>query len=342
MFERDKIAIDLSTTSIRIMVGNKKIVKSYEVIKTPDGSVIDDKIMDIEAIKNSLQAYFTARAIKTKEVCFALHGQDIVARHTELPIMDDAGIRTSLEWEMNQYLPKISEEYNIDYEILEKIDLPEKKVLKLLVAAVPIGKVNKIVKLSEMLGLELSAVDITSNCACRVFRDIAKKEKNYENIGVIDVGSNETSIIILDKGKLFIERELPFGVNNIIREIMKDGNISFEEAESNLENNVSINGDAKSSEIEKKILTMFDNVFSSLEKIVTFFTIGSSKNKLDAIYLIGRGCGIDGLRDYVGRYFNCPTYVLEKASNVGVKIVIPDNCHVKDFVSTLGLLLRKE
>ena len=342
MFERDKIAIDLGATSIRIMVGNKKIVKSYEVIKTPDGSFVDDKIIDLEAIKNSLQAYFAAKAIKTKEVCFALHGQDIVARHTELPIMDDSGIRTSLEWEMNQYLPKISEEYNIDYEILEKIDLPERRVLKLLVVAIPIGKVNKIVKLSEMLGFELSAIDITSNCACRVFRDIQKKEKNYQNVGVIDVGSNETSIIILDKGKLFIERELPFGVNNILNEIMKTVDISREEADNYLVHNISLTGNSEASEIEKRTLALFDNVFSSLEKIVTFFTIGSSKNNLDVIYLIGRGCSINGLKDYVGRYFNCPTYILEKASSIGVKTSIPDNCNINDFVGTLGLLLRKE
>lgn len=342
MFERDKIAIDLGATSIKLMVGNKKQVKHYEVIKTPEGSFKDDRIVDIEAIKNSLQAYLSKNSIKAKKVCFALHGQDIVARHTELPEMDDAGIRTSLDWEMNQYLPKSSEEYNIDYEIIEKIDLPEKKALKLLVAAVPKEKINKIAKLSEMLGLELSAIDITSNCACRVFRDIPKKENHYESIGVIDVGSNNTNIIILDKGKLFIERELPFGVNNILREIVKKENITLDEARNYLVTNISLTGDSEANELEQRTLALFDNVFSSLEKIVTFFTIGKTKSNLDAIYLIGGGCVINGLKDYVNRYFNCPVYILEKANSVGVKTNIPEKCSIKNYVGTLGLLLRKE
>ena len=81
---------------------------------------------------------------------------------------------------MNQYLPKDAGEYIIDYEIIEKIETAEKKALKLLVAAVPKEKVKKLVKLSEMLNLEIVAIDITSNCACRVFKDISKKDTSMK------------------------------------------------------------------------------------------------------------------------------------------------------------------
>lgn len=342
MFEKDKIAIDLDATNIKIMVGNKKVVKHFEIIKTPEDSIKDDKIINIEEIKNSLQGYLNKNNIKTKDVAFVIHGQDVISRHTEVPIMDTAGIKTSLDFEMNQYLPRDAGEYIIDYEIIEKIDSIEKKVLKLFVAAVPKEKVNRIVKLCEMLKLEITAIDITSNCARRVFKDVSKKNTSLENIGVIDLGSNNTNIIILDKGKLFIEREIPFGVNNIIREIIKKENLDFDDAFKYLENSVSLTGIKEGNELEKRILNLFDSVFSSLEKIVTFFTIGRSKDNLDAIYVIGSVHLIKGLKEYTNTYFNCPVFILESAESIGVKIAISSDCNIRRYIGALGLLLRKE
>ena len=127
-----------------------------------------------------------------------------------------------------------------------------------------------------------------------------------------------------------------------MREISKKENIDLEEAKNYLMTNISLTGESEASELEQKTLAMFDNVFSSLEKIVTFFTIGRVKSNLDAIYLIGGGCDISGLKDYVSKYFNCPVYILEKASTLGIKTNIPLECSVKNYVGTLGLLLRKE
>lgn len=342
MFEKDKIAIGISQTNIKIMVGNRNIVKFQDIIKTPEGSFNDDKVVELEDIKNTLQTYIKSKDIKTKKVCFSINGQDIVIRHTEVPLMDEEGIRSSIQWEMEQYLPKNVGEYTIDYEIIERIDTAEKKVLKLLVVAVPEEKVNKYVKLSEMLNLEIDAIDIAANCACRVFRDVCKKEKDVESIGVIDVGSNNTNIIILDKGKLFIEREIPFGVKNIIKEIIKSENMAPDEAFEYLKNNVNLIGDSEGTEVEKRILTQFDNVFSSLEKIVKFFTIGKVKNNLDVMYLIGIGASIPGLKEYTNNYFNCPVNILENGESIGLKIKLPENCNIKQYIGTLGLLLRKE
>ena len=342
MFEKDRIAIDLGTTNMKVMVGNKKRVKLFETIKTPEGSIVDDRIIKLEELKNLITAFLKKNNVKTRQIYFTIHGQDVISRHTETPIIDDQSIKISLEWEMNQYLPRDMSEYTVDYEIIEKIDLPEKKALKLLVSAVPKEKIDQFVKLAQMLNLEIVAVDINSNCARRVFKDISKKNTTLESIAVINLGSNNTNIIILDKGKLFIEREIPFGINNILKEIIKKENIEHSSAFEYLQKNISITGNEEASELEKKIMSIFDNVLSSLEKIVAFFTIGRTKSKLDVIYLIGGGSVINGLSEYISKYFNCPSYILDDVSSIGVKTKIPNGCNVKYFIGTLGLLLRKE
>lgn len=342
MFEKDKIAIDLDSTNIKIMVGNRKKVKYFEIIKTPEDSIKDEKIIDVVKIKDALQLYFDKNNIKVKNVAFTIHGQDVVSRHTEVPIMDATGIKTSLDFEMNQYLPKSAEEYIIDYEIIEKIDSAQKKALKLFVVAVPKEKINKIMDICKMLKFNIVAIDISSNCTRRVFKDISKNNGSLENIGVIDLGSDDTNIIILDKGKLFNEREIPFGVNNIIKEIVRRENIDGDNALNYLKNNINLTGSEEGSELEKRILNLFDSVFSSLGKIVAFFTIGRAKDNLDAIYIIGSGHIIRGLQEYSNTYFNCPVFILDSTKNIGIKTVIPTDCDIRYYIGTLGLLLRKE
>jgi len=342
MFEKDRIAIDLGATNMKIMVGNKKEVKLFGTIETPEGSINDDKIVNLEEIKKSLQSFLKKNNVRTKEISFTIHGQDVISRHTELPILDDNGIRTSLEWEMNQYLPKDISEYTVDYEIIERVDTLEKKALRLLVAAVPKEKVNQLVKLAEILGMEITAIDINANCACRVFREYSKKNSLTEGIGVIDLGTNNTNIIILDKGKLFIEREIPFGTNNIIKEIIRKENLDIDKAKEYLEKEINIFDGEEGTDIEKKILNLFDNVFSSLEKIVTFYTIGKSKNNLDEIYLIGNGKRIKGLDKYASNYFNSKVSYLDKVDKIGMKIKLSNDCDINQYIGTLGLLLRRK
>ncbi|MBZ9608718.1 type IV pilus assembly protein PilM [Clostridium estertheticum] len=342
MFEKDRIALDLGSTNMKIMIGNKKQVKLFETIKTSEGSIKDDKIVNLEEIKDSLGVFLKKNNIRTKEIAFTIHGQEVISRHIEMPIMDDRGIKTSLEWEMDQYLPRDISEYTIDYEIIEKIDTTEKKALRLLISAVPKEKINQLVKISRMLNLEIVAIDISSNCTRRVFKDASKKSTSLENIGVIDIGSNNTNIIILDKGKLFIEREIPFGINNILKEIIKKENIEHISAFEYLEKNINFIENKDDNELEGRIKALFNNVLLALEKIVTFFTIGKTKGNLDSIYLIGGGCVINGLSEYVSNYFNCSVYILDDAKSIGVKTIIPTDCNIKHFIGTLGLLLRKE
>ena len=74
MFEKDKIAIGISQTNIKIMVGNRNVVRFQDIIKTPEGSFNDDKIVELEDIKNTLHNYIKSKDIKTKKVCFSIQG----------------------------------------------------------------------------------------------------------------------------------------------------------------------------------------------------------------------------------------------------------------------------
>lgn len=337
----ENIAVDIGSTFIKVMVGNKQKVRLCDRLETPEGSVSEDKIIDNGAISRVLLEYLRKNNVKSKDISFVVHGQDIIVRHTETPIIDDEGVRNSVEWEIKQYLPESGQNHYISYEIIDKAVSVEKKIYKILAVAAPREKVDNYIVLAESMKMNLKAIDIASNCIGRTFRELVVK-KFINSVGVIDIGSSTISIVVLDKGKLFIEREVPFGIDAILDDIVKKNGVSYEEAYKQLLSNFSFDNSMEPSELSKKILYLFNNVFSSFEKIIEFYTTGKQEKSLDQIYVMGGANAIGGLDKYISNYLESPVTLVDDISKLFLKIQLPKDCDIKFYIGTLGLLLRKE
>lgn len=337
----ENIAVDIGSTFIKVMVGNKQKVRLCDRLETPGGSISEDKIIDNGAISRVLLEYLRKNNVKSKDISFVVHGQDIIVRHTETPIIDDEGVRNSVEWEIKQYLPENGQNHFISYEIIDKAVSVEKKIYKILAVAAPREKVDNYIVLAESMKMNLKAIDIASNCIGRTFRELVIK-KFINSVGVIDIGSSTISIVVLDKGKLFIEREVPFGMDAILDDMVKKNGVSYEEAYKQLLSNFSFDNSMEPSELSKKILYLFNNVFSSFEKIIEFYTTGKQEKSLDQIYVMGGANAIGGLDKYISNYLESPVTLVDDISKLFLKIQLPKDCDIKFYIGTLGLLLRKE
>jgi type IV pilus assembly protein PilM len=120
MYRRQKLAIDIGYSYIKMLFGGNKKILHEALIKTPENSIEDNKIVDIEKIYNAINDYILGNKINVKSVSFSLHGQDVVIRHIEIPIMEKKKLRDSVEWEANQHLPESGTNYYLDYEINDK------------------------------------------------------------------------------------------------------------------------------------------------------------------------------------------------------------------------------
>lgn len=338
---QETIAVDIGSNCIKILVGSSTKITYCGLIKTPENSVTDGKLTNIEAIYEVIHNFLSEKNIKTKFIKFAIHGQDIIARHVESPIMDAKSLDDSVRWEISQYLPQNGEGHYIDFEILDKISNSEKKVYKILVVAVPREKVEDYVRLADKLNLTFKALDISSNCISRVYKDLYKKNKT-ESIGVIDIGSKSSSLIIVDKGKLFIEREVAFGMNSIVKEISQSFDMDEEKAYNYFLTNFNFSRIDEESAIQNRIKSLFDNVFINFDKIIQFYSAGKSKKALDQIFIIGAGCEIYGMDNYIKQHFGASVSLVRSTEDISSKTLFPTSCDFKFYVNTFGLILRND
>lgn len=336
-------AIDIGNGYTKVVVGNNKKIKLCGLLKMPEGSVVNNNIMDVGAVAQTLKAFMNENKINSSDAYFAIQGQDLVVRHLEIPMMNVKSIRQAVEYEINQYLPEDGANHYVDYEIIEKINTPEKKAYKLVVVAAPKAKVNKYIELARAMNMKVKAIDISSNCATRVFKEKEKYDPSVKkSTGIIDIGYNTSNITILENGKLFIEREINFGIYNIVKEISSFFNDDYNQAYQYLFEKFSFNNADDGSGIHKKILSMFDEGLDSFEKIIQFYTTGRIEKTLDKIYIIGGGSGVKGIDFYYGSYFNTSAYVADSPEKLPCKLKFPVGCDLNVYINALGLVLRKE
>lgn len=338
VFNQNLMIVDAEDIYTKIVVSkNKKIIEA-DKIETPEGTVKNNSIQDSSAVAEKINEFKAKNNIQVSNVVFVIKGQDVVVRHLEVPIMKAQEIEKSVKWEISQSLPEQGDDYYIDFEIVDKIENEEKKVYKLLVAAVQKEKIHKYVEISKKLNMKLIAVDLEANCISRVFSKRYDKNKNEESIGIVEIGEKESSIIILDKGKLFIERELFFGINNIINQLTMKSSMTEEEAKGYLIEKIDLVNINEADENEVRIKRLFDNVFTSFEKVIQFFYSGRAKRSLDKVYLIGEGTQVKNIENYVKNFLNTDTEVVD--NSFATYINIGENCDIKEYLSLFGVLFR--
>lgn len=340
------LAIDLDSRHIKVLLGKSMIkrtsIKKAYLIDTPEDSVSGGTVKNIAAVAEAIKNFLEKEKVKANQVCFAIHGQDILVRHIEIPIMDEKNLRKSVELEVNQFLPDGGVNHYMDYKILENEITKEKKIYKILVAAAPRDKIDIYVQLAEALGLKLSAVDISSNCVARVFESSGRISGIDQNIGIINIGSDSSEIVILNAGKLSIDREVPFGLDNLIREIAKKLEVEYDVAYDYLIKKFNFKNIDQKDELNARIQFLFDNVLSSFLKVIQFYNTGKAEKKLDNIFIIGSGCDIPGIESYARSYFGSPVRVVNSPKIIGQEGNFPNEEEFKYHINTVGLLLRKE
>lgn len=339
---KNKLAVDIGSQHIKVLYGTDKKIKKFGLLETPDGCIDDNRILNVEKIDQVINEFLLAEKIDTKKISYVIHGQDIIVRDLDIPKMDAKNIEEAVRWEINRNLPESGKNYYLDYQILKIEEAGKKKGMKVLAVAVPIERINAYMELTQMLGLDIDAIDISGNSVARVFNPPGKAKKTDYGIGVIFIGSKGTGISIIESGNLIVEREVPFGTDNLIREIVKRNQVEAAEAYRYLINDFSFENSEEEGKTNERLKSLLDNVFSSFQKVIQFYGAGRERKLLDEVFVTGSGSGLKGLELYLAKSLGSPVTIIDGTSMIKKKIELPVGCDAKYFLSAYGMLLRRD
>lgn len=209
------IGIDIAEESIKIL----QLRKQKDTISIYHASKIDlTNYQDKKELHNKLHKLLSAARIKGKQAIVTLPSSQITSTPIKFNVREGESIDRAILREAPNYLPFSLEDEVIDYLTLPLSD--QLAQLSVLLIAARRGDIMGYLELLTQMGLEAIAIEPRY---CSLFRTIKWiKEGSLDNQFIFYLDENNTIVMVLIDEKIFIVREISWGLKMIKDKIEKE------------------------------------------------------------------------------------------------------------------------
>lgn len=232
------IGLDIGTTAVRAAeVAYPKegaTLVRFSQVGLPPTAAPDGEVVDVGAVSGAIRQALHDGGFKSKQVAVGVANQKVVVRQIDLPWMEEADLRSSLQFQVQEFIPIPVEDAILDFQILEESlgEGGERRMQVLLVAAQR-GMIDALVRAVTSAGLDPAVVDLGPFAALRaVTPEVAPILGGRESEALVDIGGGVTNIVLHEQGVPKFVRILPLGGADITETLVSTLGIPVEDAES--------------------------------------------------------------------------------------------------------------
>ncbi|AKS42846.1 type IV pilus assembly protein PilM [Wenzhouxiangella marina] len=295
------VGVDIGTSSVKLIQlsasGNSYRVEGFAVEPVPEGAVSEGVIAEPEQVAEAVKKGLQRAGIKAKNCALAVTGSAVITKVINLPAdLSEDDIEGQIEVEAGQYIPYPREEVSLDFEVLgpspRNADL-----LEILLAASKTEHVDVRREVAELAGLTATVVDVEAYAIANAFQLVRKGAgiDDSETVGVLNIGSTVSTMIVLRGERSIYSREHGFGGHQLVEECMRRYGMDAEQA-SFLQR-----GEEPPAGFEDEVLEPFrQNVIQQISRALQFYSSSSDYSSISTLFLTGGGASIPGLAEAVG------------------------------------------
>jgi type IV pilus assembly protein PilM len=234
---RGAVGLDIGTSAVRAaeVTGRKEpvLLTRFAQLALPAGAVVDGEIADQEAVSSKIRELWHRGGFRLKRVAIGVANQKVVVRQIDLPLMEEAELRSALQFQAQEYIPIPIEDAILDFQVLEEFASEDgQRMMRVLLVAAQRDMINSFVSTVQSAGLEPVLIDLTPFAALRPLIDpVPPLLGEREGEAVIDVGSGVTTVVVHERGAPRFVRTLPVGGSEITDALVASLGIPGEDAE---------------------------------------------------------------------------------------------------------------
>lgn len=224
------VGLDIGSKTIKLV----ELAQEGNTFRLKASGIVGYKGRSLEQSKDDKEMAVLAEAVKklhkeakvsSRDVAIALPEPQVYTRTIKFPLLTDAEIASAVKWEAEQYIPIPVNDAIVQHQILERREDVSPAQVEVLLVAAPKALVDKYLKLVEMAGLNLAAVE-TGLMA--LVRSLAPLD---QAILLVDFGARSTDIAIAKKGLLYFSRSIPTAGEAFTRAVSQTLGIEEQQAE---------------------------------------------------------------------------------------------------------------
>jgi len=353
--EPEAFGIDFSDLSMRVVKLKKKgkflDLSSWNELKVPEGIINNGEIQDEEKLTNLIKKLVKeaqGEKIKTKYVVASLPEVKAFLQVIKVPKMTEEELKTAIPFEVENYIPLLSNQTYLDYEVIHSTS-QGKEILDVLIGAMPKKIVDPYINCLRGAGLIPKALEVESQS---IARNLIKNNISPFPYLLIDFGKTTTSFIVFSGYSLRFTSSISVSSDDLTQKIAKDLKIDYKEAETL---KIKYGLEDLKTKTGKKIIESIDVLISELieqtKKYISYYHTHSDDvpkevggGEIKKILLCGSGSNLRGLPEKIFSKLKIPTELGNPWINILPKnIKRPPSISFKEslgYVTALGLALR--
>lgn len=220
--------------------GKSKIV-FLQVKRSPEGGVTLERFHkfprpeDPIKIADALKQAFQSGGYSTGNIRISVKGQGVIVRFVQFPKMKPEDLRSSIGFEVEQYIPFKAHEVAVDFQILDdNVQTSTGVMMNVLLVAVKKEDLYNTMAHFQGAELQVELIDVDALCAVNAL-EFAAPEDFKSVVAVIDIGTEISNLSIVQNGAPKFIRDISFGGVDILKRFKRKLGLNQEAAVAQLE-----------------------------------------------------------------------------------------------------------
>ena len=348
LFNRSKpvVGLDIGSSAVKA-IELKKSGRGFKVTAigvepVPPDSIVDGAIMDAGAVTDAVRRLLQSARFKAKDVVASLSGSSVIVKKINLPVMSEADLADSIQWEAEQYIPFDIQDVNLDYQILTPVAERQGTMDVLLVAAKK-DKIADYTGVVSAVGKKTVVVDVDAFALQNAF------EANYTEdagkvVALINAGASAININLVSGGTSLFTRDVGIGGNAFTEAVQKELGLPFEGAE-DAKRGLPVEG-VRPEDVRPVLHAVMENVLLEIEKTFDFFKATSASDHIDRIVVSGGASMVEEFEAALRERMGTEVERFDPFRNVPIDPAALQGGSAADYAPVcavaLGLALRKD
>lgn len=334
--------LDIGSTAVRVVQLSKNgpdrwSLKHYGYApidaKTAEGDSVEAK----RKLSEVIMTVVGQSGIKTKNVAIGLPSGKTFVTVVDMPIVSDAELRSTIKYQIDEYIPMASDEAKVDWAVLGQ-SLHDPSQQEVLLASTANSYAEERLDFIEGLGFDVIAAEPDSLAMIRSVLTPGAKEAQV----LVDIGELSTNVAITYADMPRLVRTIPSGLSTMVRAAVQNLNIQEDQARQFILK-FGLTPDKLEGQVVNALDATLDGFASELSKSIKFFQTRYPSTPVGAILLSGYASEIPEFGQYVSNKTSIQTINATPWSRVSIPSGDQKLAEVSaEFATAVGLAQRGE
>jgi len=338
----DFFALDIGTNAVRVLQLSSTGPDSWSLDHF-GYAPIDEKTAasdSPEALRKLGEIIMTAvgqSGIKSKNVVVGLPSSKTFTTVIELPVMPEAELKSTLKYQVDQYIPMAANEAKVDWALLGT-SLHDPKQQEVLLASTSNAYAEERLEFIEGLGLDVIGSEPDPLAMVRSLLPAGVPDARL----IIDVGETSTDLALTYGDSPRLVRTIPMGVRSLVKAAVQNLNVQEDQARQFILK-FGLAPDRLEGQVYRAVEGTLENFATELTKSVKFFQTSYPSTPVGGILLSGYAAIVPLFGDYVTAKTGIPSTVANPWQKVRVSQADQQQLTnvASEFATVIGLAQRR-